>query len=79
MDYAFNCEHCGAECGIICRACAVCPEPAGYWAWDFTTAHDYLVTLERAAARESDPGIAQTLVAHHAVMTSALGMEEDGE
>ena len=79
MEYTFNCEHCGAECGFICRVCAVCPEPAGFWAWDRETAREYLIGLERAAARESDPGIVQTLVAHHAVMTTALGMDEDGE
>ena len=79
MEYTFNCEHCGAECGFICRVCAVCPEPAGYWAWDFTTAHDYLVTLERAAAHESDMAMKRVMMDHHAVMVTALGMEEDGE
>lgn len=78
MEWVFDCEQCGAACGLICRVCAVCPEPAGYWVWDRETARDYLIALERAAARESDPGIAQTLVAHHAVMTDALGMSDEG-
>ena len=79
MDYTFNCEQCGADCGVVCRVCVSCPEPAGYWGMDRETARDYLITLERAAARESDPEIVQTLIAHHAVMSTALGITEEGE
>jgi hypothetical protein len=68
-EYVFSCEQCGADCGLICRACAVCPEPAGYWAWDDLTLAAYIDALEDAASTESDPGMAQTLRAHGAVMS----------
>ncbi len=75
-----GCDQCGREIdGYVCRECVSCPEPAGYWAWDRETSREYLIGLERAAARESDPEIVQTLIAHHAVMSTALGMTEEGE
>ena len=78
--YVMSCDQCGAAVpGLVCRDCLVCPEPAGYWAWDWATAHDYLVTLERAAAGEDDQVVAAALMAHHAVMVEALGMQEEGE
>ena len=75
-EYVFACEHCGAPCGVICRACAVCPEPAGYWAWDDATMAAYLDALDDAAGAESDPGIAQTLRAHRAVMADAWDLAD---
>jgi hypothetical protein len=78
-EHAYVCDLCGAECGLVCRACLSCPEPAGYWAWDWTTSQDYLVTLERAAAHESDTGVKRVMMAHHALMVEALGMQEEGE
>lgn len=75
-----SCGECGREVDwYVCRVCAVCPEPAGYWAWDRETSREYLIGLERAAARESDPEFQQVMIAHHAVMTSALGMDGEGE
>lgn len=79
-DYAdMSCELCGKDCGLVCVDCLSCPEPAGYWAWDFTTAHDYLVTLERRAAHESDLNVKRVMMDHHAVMADALGMSDEGE
>ncbi len=78
-EYVYACDRCGAECGLVCRACMVCPEPAGYWAWDWATAHDYLVTLERAAAHDTDMAVKRVMMDHHAVMVEALGMREEGE
>lgn len=69
MEYMFDCDQCGAACGLICRVCAVCPEPAGYWAWSDATMAAYLEALDSAAEGESDPGVAQTLIAHRAVMS----------
>lgn len=78
-EYVYACDRCGAVCGLVCRACMVCPEPAGYWAWDWVTAHDYLVTLERAAAHDTDMAVKRVMMDHHAVMVEALGMQEEGE
>ena len=78
-EHVYVCDLCGSECGLVCRGCLSCPEPAGYWAWDVETARDYLITLERAAAAEDDEAAAGALMAHHAVMAEALGMREEGE
>ena len=67
-----SCGECGREVDwYVCRVCAVCPEPAGYWAWDAGTLSDYLITLDRAAAHYAARGrddIAAAIMAHHAVM-----------
>ena len=71
----YQCGACGlAVDGVICRECRECPEPAGYWAFDEATARDYLITLERAAARERDPALSDAILAHHRVMRGALNL-----
>ena len=71
----FSCDQCGASLdGVVCEGCLVCPEPAGYWAWDADTLSDYLITLDRAAAHYGARGrgdIAAVIMAHHAVMSGA--------
>lgn len=71
-NFLLSCDVCGASVnGIVCEDCLVCPEPAGYWAWDAGTLSDYLITLDRAAAHYAARGrddIAAAIMAHHAVM-----------
>lgn len=69
-EYHNVCDQCGRECGIVCRDCLVCPEPAGYWAWDDEQAQAYLAEIDLAAEGEQDVSVALALGGHHSAMRS---------